>query len=54
MCGHHFLTGSLSATVEPASAAVVELLLGDLLAGPRRIGKPLRGALSVTWSEPIS
>ena len=34
----------------PAAAAVVEFLLGDFLRDPRRVGKPLRGELTGTWS----
>ena len=33
-----------------AAVAVVEFLLGELLCGPRRVGKPLRAELTGTWS----
>lgn len=33
-----------------AAAAVVEFLIGDLVRAPRRVGKPLRGELTGTWS----
>jgi mRNA-degrading endonuclease RelE of RelBE toxin-antitoxin system len=29
---------------------VAEFLVGDLVAGPRRVGKQLRGELSGTWA----
>lgn len=32
------------------AAAVAELITGDLLAAPRRAGRPLRGELVGTWS----
>ena len=32
------------------AAAIAELLTGDLLAAPRRVGKPLRRELSGLWS----
>jgi mRNA interferase RelE/StbE len=35
---------------ERVAAAIAELLTGDLLAGPRRVGKPLRRELSELWS----
>jgi mRNA-degrading endonuclease RelE of RelBE toxin-antitoxin system len=35
---------------ERVAAAIAELLTGDLLAAPRRVGKPLRRELSGIWS----
>jgi mRNA-degrading endonuclease RelE of RelBE toxin-antitoxin system len=35
---------------ERVAAAITELLTGDLLAAPRRVGKPLRRELSGLWS----
>ncbi len=35
---------------ERVAAAIVELLTGDLLAAPRRVGKPLRRELAGIWS----
>jgi mRNA interferase RelE/StbE len=35
---------------ERVAAAVAELLTGDLLAVPRRVGKPLRRELAGIWS----
>jgi mRNA interferase RelE/StbE len=35
---------------ERAAAAVAELLTGDLLVAPRRVGKPLRRELAGIWS----
>ena len=35
---------------ENVVAAVVELMTGDLVAVPRRVGKPLRGELKGQWS----
>jgi len=35
---------------ERVAAAIAELLTGDLLAAPRRIGKPLRRELAGIWS----
>ncbi|HEY5360096.1 MAG TPA: type II toxin-antitoxin system RelE/ParE family toxin [Streptosporangiaceae bacterium] len=35
---------------ERVAAAIAELLIGDLLAAPRRVGKPLRRELSGLWS----
>ena len=34
---------------EPVGAAVIALLTGDLVAAPRRIGKPLRRELEGLW-----
>jgi mRNA-degrading endonuclease RelE of RelBE toxin-antitoxin system len=38
------------ASHERVAAAVAELLTGDLLAAPRRLGKPLRRELAGIWS----
>ena len=35
---------------ERVAAAIAELLTGDLLAAPRRVGKPLRRELAGVWS----
>lgn len=35
---------------ERVAAAVAELLTGDLLVAPRRVGKPLRRELAGIWS----
>lgn len=35
---------------ERVAAAIAELLTGDLLAAPRRVGKPLRRELVGIWS----
>jgi mRNA interferase RelE/StbE len=35
---------------ERAGAAIAELLTGDMLAAPRRVGKPLRRELAGVWS----
>jgi mRNA-degrading endonuclease RelE of RelBE toxin-antitoxin system len=35
---------------ERVAAAIAELLTGDLLAAPRRVGKPLRRELAGIWS----
>lgn len=35
---------------ENVVAAVVELMTGDLVLAPRRVGKPLRGDLAGQWS----
>lgn len=35
---------------EAVAVAVVEFLVGDLLSEPRRVGRPLRGELTGTWS----
>jgi mRNA interferase RelE/StbE len=35
---------------ERVAAAIAELLTGDLLAAPRRVGKPLRRELMGIWS----
>ena len=35
---------------ENVVAAVVELMTGDLVVVPRRVGKPLRGELTGQWS----
>lgn len=42
--------GSLDRLPERVAAAVAELLTGDLLAAPRRVGKPLRRELAGIWS----
>lgn len=34
---------------EPVAAAVLDLITGDLLAAPRRVGKPLRRELEGSW-----
>lgn len=34
---------------ESVAAAVVEFVTGDLLAAPRRVGKPLQRELTGTW-----
>ena len=39
-----------TALPEPVAAAVVELVTGDLLRAPRRVGEPLRRELDGTWS----
>jgi len=35
---------------EPVAAAVLELITGDLLHAPRRVGKPLRRELAGRWA----
>lgn len=35
---------------ERVAAAIAELLTGDLLVAPRRVGKPLRRELTGVWS----
>lgn len=35
---------------EQVAAAIAELLTGDLVVAPRRVGKPLRRELAGTWS----
>jgi mRNA interferase RelE/StbE len=35
---------------ERVAAAIAELLIGDLLTAPRRVGKPLRRGLVGIWS----
>jgi mRNA interferase RelE/StbE len=34
---------------EAVAAAVIDLITGDLLVAPRRVGKPLRRELEGTW-----
>jgi mRNA interferase RelE/StbE len=36
---------------ERVAAAIAELLTGDLLVAPRRVGKPLRRELAGIWSS---
>lgn len=41
---------SLDRLPERVAAAIAELLTGDRLAAPRRVGKPLRRELAGVWS----
>jgi len=41
---------TLSRLPEKAAAAVVEFMLGPLVADPRRVGHPLRGELQGLWA----
>src|SRR6266540_4363473 len=41
---------TLSRLPEKAAAAVVEFMLGPLVADPKRVGHPLRGELQALWA----